>query len=37
MDSLREIECLDVTNEKPNEQVRISASGVYTKTVSAKK
>ena len=31
MELLREIECLETTNERPNENVRISNSGTFTK------
>lgn len=31
MDNLREIECLETTNEKPNDKVTIIDCGVYTK------
>ena len=32
MQTLCEIECLECSNEKPNDQVRISKCGAYTKT-----
>ena len=33
MELLREIECIETTNERPNENVRIFNSGLYTKVV----
>ena len=31
------IECLECTNEKPNDQVKISKSGLFVKTEEKKK
>ena len=31
MESLREIECVETLNEKPNEPIKISSAGLYKK------